>query len=566
VVLSKDEASPLKPESDEEKVKEPEKAEEKKNGAEGVDKKAPEKPEGPVVKIDLDGIDQRVVDLPLAARDYRGLVPAKTGSFFLLEAVPASGTSDGPQQGFTLHRFNLDKRKAEKVADNVTLFDVSANGEKMLVGQGRGRITIANAAAPMKPGEGALNLSQMEVYVDPKAEWAQMYDEAWRIQRDFFYDPNLHGLSLATTKAKYRPFLEGLATRADLNYLFQEMLGNMTVGHHNSGGGDSPQAPSVSGGLLGADYSVQNGRYRFSKIFNGENWNPGLNAPLTQPGLNVKVGEYLLAVNGRDLKATDNIFSFFEGTAGKQTVIKVGPNPDGSGSREVTVVPIANDGGLRRLDWIEGNRRKVSELSGGKLGYVYLPNTGGAGYTNFNRYYFAQIDKEGAVIDERFNGGGSAADYMIAYMKRPLMNYWSTREGDNFTTPVGSIYGPKTMIINEYAGSGGDLLPWLFREAKIGPLVGTRTWGGLVGIYAYPTLIDGGSVTAPRVAFRNLQGELDVENKGIAPDITVDLDPKLWRQGRDIQLERAVEVTMEAIRKNPQKTPPNGPFPNYHKN
>jgi tricorn protease len=277
----------------------------------------------------------------------------------------------------------------------------------------------------------------------------------------------------------------------------------------------------------------------------------------------VRQGEYLLAVNGRDLKASDNIYAFFESTAGRQVQIRVGSDPSGAGSRQVTVVPVANEGGLRNLAWIEGNRRKVDDLSGGKLAYVYLPNTGGAGYTNFNRYYFAQIDKEGAVIDERFNGGGSAADYFISYMQKPLMNYWSTREGEDFTTPVGAIYGPKTMLINEYSSSGGDLLPWLFRQAKLGQLVGKRTWGGLVGIYNYPTLIDGGQVSAPRVAFRNLQGELDVENKGVAPDVEVDLDPKLWRAGRDVQLERAVELTMQAVQRNPIKKPANGPFPNY---
>ena len=342
------------------------------------------------------------------------------------------------------------------------------------------------------------------------------------------------------------------------------MLGNMSVGHHNSGGGDAPQPQRYTGGLLGADFAIENGRYRFARVYDGENWNPGLVAPLTQPGVNVQAGEYLLAVNGRDLKATDNIYSYFQETAGRQIVIKVGPNPDGSGAREVTVVPVANEGGLRNLAWIEDNRRKVYQLSGGKLGYVYLPNTGGAGYTNFNRYYFAQIDRDGVVVDERFNGGGSAADYMIGYMTKPLMNFWSTREGNNFTTPVGAIYGPKTMIINEYAGSGGDLLPWLFRENKVGTLVGRRTWGGLVGIYNYPTLIDGGAVTAPRVAFRNLNGELDVENKGVPPDVDIDLDPRMWRQGHDVQLEKAVEVTLAAAQKNP-KRPANGPFPNYQK-
>jgi len=469
------------------------------------------------------------VALPLPARDYQGLIPSKANSFFIVENVPTVGTANTPQIGGSIHRFDMDKRRAEKVLDGVTQFVVSANGEKMMFGQAGGRYTIASTTAPLKPGEGVINVGEMEVYVDPRAEWRQMYHEAWRIQRDFFYDPSFHGLDLAAAEKKYEVFLDSIASRADLNYLFQEMLGNMSVGHHNAGGGDAPQPQRYSGGLLGADYKIENGRYRFARIYNGENWNPELVAPLTQPGVNVQAGEYLLSVNGRNLTGTDNIHSWFQSTAGKQIIIKVGPNPDGAGSRQVTVVPVGNEGGLRNLAWIEDNRRKTSELSGGKLAYVYLPNTGGPGYTNFNRYYFAQIDREGVVIDERFNGGGSAADYMIGYMTRPLMNYWSTREGEDFTTPVSAIYGPKTMIINEYSSSGGDLLPWLFRQQKIGMLVGKRTWGGLVGIYGYPTLIDGGAVTAPRVAFRNLQGELDVENKGVAPDIDVDLDPKMWR-------------------------------------
>ena len=555
VVLKKSDPSPLSPESDEEKIADP-----------NAPKTPPgAKPEPVVVTIDLDRIGQRVVSLPLPARNYVGLTPGKSNAFFLAEAIPPSGvTPTPPQNGVTIYRYNGDTRKAEKVLDNVTAFDVSANGEKMLFGQPPGRFTIASTSQPLKPGEGVLNVADMEVYVDPRAEWKQMYHEAWRIQRDFFYDPGYHGLNLASAEAKYAPYLNAVASRADLNYLFQEMLGNMSVGHHNSGGGDAPQPQRYTGGLLGADFAIENGRYRFARVYDGENWNPGLVAPLTQPGVNVQAGEYLLAVNGRDLKATDNIYSYFQETAGRQIVIKVGPNPDGSGAREVTVVPVANEGGLRNLAWIEDNRRKVYQLSGGKLGYVYLPNTGGAGYTNFNRYYFAQIDRDGVVVDERFNGGGSAADYMIGYMTKPLMNFWSTREGNNFTTPVGAIYGPKTMIINEYAGSGGDLLPWLFRENKVGTLVGRRTWGGLVGIYNYPTLIDGGAVTAPRVAFRNLNGELDVENKGVPPDVDVDLDPRMWRQGHDVQLEKAVEVTLAAAQKNP-KRPANGPFPNYQK-
>ncbi len=556
LVLKSTDPSPLAPESDEEK---PQDEQPKTPRAPGA------KPEPVVVTIDLNKINQRIVALPLPARNYQGLVTGKAGTFFLLENIPPQGTGMAPQIGSTVHRFEMDKRRAEKVLDAVTQFEVSANGEKMLFGQFPGRFTIASAMQPLKPNEGVLNVAEMEVFVDPRAEWKQMYKEAWRVQRDFFYDPNFHGLNLKATEEKYRPFLDGIASRGDLNYLFQEMLGNLVVGHHNSGGGDSPQPTRYTGGLLGADYTIENGRYRFAKIYDGENWNPGLFAPLTQPGVNVKEGEYLIAVNGREVKATDNIYSFFQQTAGKQIVIRVGADPSGKGARPVTVVPVADETNLRNLAWIEGNRRKVSELSGGKLAYVYLPNTGGAGYTNFNRYYFAQIDKEGAVIDERFNGGGAAADYMIAYMSRPLMNYWSTREGEDFTTPVSAIYGPKTMIINEYSSSGGDLLPFLFRQNKLGALVGKRTWGGLVGVYNYPVLIDGGQVSAPRVAFRNARGELDVENKGVAPDVDVDLDPKMWRQGRDIQLEKAVEITMAEIKKNPQRKPVKGAFPNYQK-
>jgi tricorn protease len=278
----------------------------------------------------------------------------------------------------------------------------------------------------------------------------------------------------------------------------------------------------------------------------------------------VREGEYLLAVNGREVRSTDNLYQFFEATAGRSVLIKVGPNPDGAGSREVTVVPIDGEGALRNLAWIEGNRRKVEQMTGGRVAYVYLPDTAGGGYTNFNRYFFAQVDREGVILDERFNGGGTAADYMIDYMRRPLLNWMATREGEDIPVPTGAIYGPKAMIINEYAGSGGDALPWYFRKTGLGPLVGKKTWGGLVGIYDYPELIDGGFVTAPRVAFYGLGGEWEVENVGIAPDIEVEYDPKAWREGRDLQLEKAVEVVMDSLKKNPLPKYKKPAYPNYH--
>jgi tricorn protease len=331
------------------------------------------------------------------------------------------------------------------------------------------------------------------------------------------------------------------------------------------GGGDRPEVKKVKGGLLGADYRIENGHYRFARIFSGENWNPKLRAPLTQPGVNVAAGEYLLGVNGREVGGADNLYSFFEETAGRQVVLKVGPSPDSKGSRDVTVVPVDDERGLRNLAWIESNRRRVDELTGGRVAYVYLPDTYSGGYTNFNRYYFAQVGKEAAIIDERFNGGGDIADYIIDYLRRPLLGFFTMREGQDITVPIEAVFGPKVMIINEMAGSGGDALPWMFRKAGIGPLVGKRTWGGLVGHYTNPDdLIDGGFTGTPNLAFYNPDGAWDVENHGVPPDVEVEYDPQAVREGHDPQLDKAVEVVMELLKKNPLPASHRPAYPNYH--
>ncbi len=561
-VLDKDLASPLAPLSDEAAEEEEEDKKDAK-AEEDKEKDAKDKEEKPArVTIDFDGLDQRILALPVPARNYTGLAAGKEGVVFFLESAPFGGS--GPPAA-TLHKFELESRKTDKVLDGVTggVLEVSEDGGSMLVRQGESWKVLPAAGSP-EPGKGTLALTDMRVLVDPKAEWRQMYNEVLRMQRDFFYDPKLHGFDLAAGRKRYDPYLEGIGHRSDLNALMNDMLGEMTVGHLYIRGGDAPEAPSVKGGLLGADYEIAGGRYRFARVYNGENWNPELQAPLTQPGVNVKAGEYLLAVDGRELKATDNLYAMFEATAGKSVQIEVGPSADGKGSRTVAVVPVEDEFGLRNLTWIEGNRRKVDELSKGRLAYVYLPDTGGGGYTSFNRYFFAQVGKQGAVIDERFNGGGSAADYVIDYLRRSFLNNFSTREGEDFTTPVGAIFGPKVMIINEAAGSGGDALPYYFRKEKIGPLIGTRTWGGLVGIYDYPSLIGGGTVTSPRVAFWAENG-WEVENAGVAPDIEVQLDPKAWRQGRDLQLEKAVEVALDLLAKNPPPQLKKPAYPNYHK-
>jgi tricorn protease len=580
MVLKKDLPSPLAPESDEEKSKDADKtvkeAQTDKDKDKDKDKnkdKVGEKEEKPVVvDIDLENIGQRILALPIPARNYVGLYAGKTGVLYLVEGPavdPIEFEDGGPTSN--VHKFDLKTRKTEVILDGITSFDLSFNGEKMLYAkQGQWSIVPSEKAsgAPLQPGQGGpLKLDQLEVYVDPPAEWKHMYYQVWRDERDFLYDPGLHGLDLETVRKKYEPYLARVSSRDDLNYLFEEMLGEITVGHMFVGGGDIPEPKRVKGGLLGADYTLEDGRYRFRRIYSGENWNPRLQAPLTQPGVNVRIGEYLLAVNGRDVRATIDISSFFEGTAGKQVLLRVGPNPDGSASREVTVVPIEDELALRNYAWIEDNRRKVDEMTGGRVAYVYLPDTYAGGYTNFNRYYFAQVGKEAAIIDERYNGGGAVADYIIDYLRRPLLSYWSMREGADITTPIEAIFGPKVMIINEMAGSGGDALPWMFRKTGIGPLVGKRTWGGLVGHYTNPVdLLDGGFAGTPNLAFYNPTGAWDVENHGVPPDFEVEYDPKAVRQGHDPQLEKAVEVIMDLLRKNPPPPPPrHPPYPNYHR-
>ncbi len=579
IVLAKDGASPVPPESDDEKVKKEEEkpaaaADQSKDQEKGAaastdksaaEKKEPEKPKPTV--IDLAGIGNRILSLPIPPRNYIALAVGKTGVLYLAEG-PAVGrpSSFGGPPIRSLWRFTTEKRKTEEVLSDLTDFDVSFNGEKIFYAHEEGWF-LANTA-DLKPGgsEGKpVNNHGMFAVIDPRAEYAQMYRETWRIERDFFYDPHLHGLDLAKIESKYEPYVAGLASRDEFTYLCNEMLGEIEVGHmfvrgpHTHAEGPKP-------GLLGADYMVENNRYRFSKIYNGQNWTPSLIAPLTLPGINVNVGDYLFAVNGRELHATDNLYSFFDGTAGQQTVIRVGAKPDGSDGRDVTVVPTATEEGLRNIDWIESNRRLVDKLSDGKIAYIYMPNTGGSGYDNFNRYFYAQVDKQGVVLDERYNEGGFIADYVVNVLGQKLLSGAIERDGKPVHDPEGAIFGPKAMIINQSAGSGGDAMPWYFRKAGLGTLVGVRTWGGLVGIGGYPVLIDGGSVTAPRYAIYGLHNEWEVEGHGIAPDVEVEELPKDVAAGHDLQLEKALSIVMEQLKEHPVAMPSIPPYPNYHKN
>jgi tricorn protease len=594
VVLAKDGASPIPPESDDEKIKEAKKPD---SNESGDDKKKDTKDDKPTEKgesktadkdkdksndadkdkdkdkpakvtVDLDGIGNRILSLPIPSRNYGSIFSGKAGVLFLSEGSPIGRPSERGGSGIqTLWRFTLEKRQPEAVLSKIDNFIVSADGSKVLYNR-KDSWTIA-PADDLKPGNDnpgkPLNMGGMQTAIDPRAEWRQIYHETWRVERDFLYDPNTHGLSIPKIEAKYKPYLDNLASRSEFTYLSTEMLGEITIGHMFVGGPDSHDiAPKT--GLLGADYKIENGRYRIVKILGGQNWTPGLASPLTLPGVYVKEGEYLLAVNGRDLQGTDNLYEAFNGTAGRQTILHVGPNPDDKDARDVTVVPIDDEDGLRNLDWVESNRRKVDQLSGGKVAYVYMPNTGGAGYDSFNRYFYAQLDKQALVLDERWNEGGLIADYVVDVLKRFPLSGAKERDGRPIHDPVGAIFGPKVMLINQNSGSGGDAMPWYFRKAEVGKLIGTRTWGGLVGIGGYPPLIDGGYVMAPRYAIYGLHGDWEVENHGIPPDVMVEELPKDVVAGHDQQLETGVQLVLDELKANPIPEIPIPPYPNYHRN
>ena len=550
VVLAAAEASPFTPESDEEKSA----TEAKAAGQEDAKKEAETKDKAKAVKVDIEGIRDRIVAVPVPAGEYLGLLSGEEGKLHFLELIRPSNKSK-------LHCFDLKERKDEVILEEISGYTLSGDGKKLLYVAGKNDFFIVDAGKKPKPGDGKLNLAELEVYSEPKAEWAQMLHEAWRIHREFFYDPGMHGQDWPAVWDQYKSYIPYIAHRSDLNYLIGMINGELCVGHAYVGGGEFPEVKPVPGGLLGADYEVAEGFYRIKKIYRGENWNPELRSPLTEPGVNVKEGDFILEVNGAPVKATDSIYAFFQKTADKQVVIKVNSRPVLDGARTVTVVPIAGEYGLRHREWIEANRKKVAALSNGRVGYVYLPDTSVPGFTYFTRYYFANLDKQAVVVDERFNGGGYAADYIVDHLDRPLLNYWIARYGKPQWSPTAAVFGPKAMIINEWAGSGGDALPFYFRKRGIGPLIGTRTWGGLVGISGYPVLMDGGDMTSPTIGYASEKGEFGIENEGVAPDIEVEITPADFIAGRDPQLEKTVQWLLDALKKNPPKEFKPGPFP-----
>ena len=537
VVLQNDQESPFIPKSDEEEVK--------KETKEDSGKKEEEKTEADKgIRIDFENIARRTIALPLPTGNYVATAAGPSGSVFLAER-PAGSFA------LTLHKFSLDKRKADEFLTGVNQFSISADGKKMLVRSG-GRWSVTNTGGPSGKGGETLSVN-LEMKLDRSQEWQQIFEEAWRYERDYFYDPNMHGRDWNTVYNRYAPLIPFVKHRDDLNYILDQMNGELSVGHSFVGGGDYPDIERSSMGLLGADFTIDKNRWRIERIYTTESWNPGLTSPLDRPGIKVQTGYYLVGVNGNELDANQDPQQLLDGTAGKQTIIHINDKPSFEGSWTEVVEPIRSENALRQRAWVEDNRRKVDELSNGRLAYVWVPNTGGGGYVNFNRYFFAQQDKEGAVIDERFNGGGLLDDYMVDLMTRSLRAGLTNEvpNGRPFRLPAG-ILGPKVLLINELAGSGGDFFPWVFRQQKAGPLIGARTWGGLVKSSTHYAMVDGGSLTAPdNAVFDPINNVFVAENEGVPADINVRQTARALTDGRDLQLERAVQEALRLLEANP---------------
>jgi tricorn protease len=506
-----------------------------------VDEKAAATKASSVV-IDLEGISKRILLMPYSPTIDTRIMAGKPGTLFIVERG-------------TLHKFVNGKPGPEKFIEGAGNYRITSDGNHLALRR-QGVWSIVSPDAPPKPDDGRVKLNAIELTIDPREEWQQMFAEIWRRMREHFYDPNLHGQNLAELQAHYAAYLPNIKTRVELNALFKEMFSHFSVSHMAYSGGDVavPQGEvNETVGLLGADIEVENGRYRIKRILRGDNTRQ-IFSPLAQPGVNVKAGEYILAVDGVDIRADESFYRYFLNKANKRVSLKVAMTADGKDARIVNAVPIPSEFPLRYYDWTEGNRLRVGEMSGGRLGYIHLPNTADDGYNAFNRDFYAQLDKQGMIVDGRFNTGGRAADYIIDTLKRVPLYRAQLRDAEDIRIPSGIIDGPKVMLTNESSGSGGDSLPWIWQQKEVGPVVGTRTSGWGIGATSY-SLIDRGSYQIPDWGWYDPHtGEWLMENRGVTPDYELEIIPPAWRAGRDPQLEKAVELAMDALKKT--KSPP----------
>ncbi len=515
------------------------------------------------VVVDPANLSGRIVSLPVNEELYSDLATGADGAlYFVSQEQPGVATlapGGSPQANARIGRFDFKERETTDLASGVTGLQMDRAGKTLLVMKADG--SYATAEAGEKIELEPLDLSGMQMLIDPSVEWAQIFNDVARFEKAYFYDENLHGLDWDTVRARYAQFLPHVGRREDLNELMVEMIAELFAGHNRVGGGDVYNNSSAQPGLLGADLSVVNGRYRIDRVFDGVRWNPFLDAPLAKPGVNAKAGEFIMAINGQSLSGTDNIYRYLSGAVGTQVTLTLATNASGANSRDVIVEPTGSEGTLRLWDWVETNRARVEEATNGRVAYVYMPDTADGGFEYFNRMFFAQADKDALIMDDRSNNGGQAANYVIELLNRPYLAGWRDREGLPWTTPGAVMTGPKTMLIDQDAGSGGDFMPYAFRYTGLGPLIGTRTWGGLIGIAANPGLVDGGGVAVPFFRFYTPEGEYRIENEGVAPDYRVELDQLALEDGKDTQLEAAIGYIMEQIGNTPPRNPDNAPPP-----
>ena len=545
VTLNKGVKSIFIPENDTVKVETNKKKKSKKKGEKSQKEKA--------VKIDLKNFAERVELLPIDAGNF-GKLAAVEGKIIYVR-FPNSGASKMKSE---IKYFDLKKKK-EKTIVKASNFKLSANGKKLLVRKGKSFFIVD--VKPNQKLKDKVPTTNLVMKLNPKAEWKQIFNEAWRLERDYFYDPNMHGVNWKKIHDQYAALMKDVVTRWDLNYLFGEMIGEMSSSHTYRGGGDVERPKYEGVGLLGIDWEISSGHYRIKKIIKGAQWDDAeVRSPLLTPGLNVHKGDYILAVNNHPIAPPLSPYAAFEGLAGKTVELTINSKPTFDGARKIIVKTLQSETRLRNLAWIEANRKYVATKTNGKVGYIYVPNTGIFGQNELLRQFLAQIDKQALIIDERFNSGGQIPDRFIEMLNRKPLAYWAVRDGKNWQWPPFANFGPKVMLINGWSGSGGDAFPDFFRKTKLGKLIGMRTWGGLIGYTGVPSLIDGGFLTVPSFRMYNPDGTWFKEGHGVDPDIKVVADPTLLAKGTDPQLETAVKVILEELKNNPYKIPKQPPY------
>jgi tricorn protease len=556
VSLRPDIPSPLAPRNDEEELKK-EKAEEKKEEKDQKEEKnkekESEKKEAKPVEITIEDFETRLVVLPPKPGNYNNL-QAVEGKV-LYQRFPRTGSD---AEASPLVYYDLTEREEKTILDDVDGYRLSADRKKALVWKRQ-----SAAIVDVQPGqkmEKALRIAELGMMVDPRAEWRQIFTDAWRLCRDFFYDPHMHGVDWEAMRKQYGELLKDAVTRWDVNYVIGELIAELSSSHTYRGGGDTESETRVRVGYLGIDWEIDSGAYRIAKIIEGASWDSEARSPLTMPDVKVKEGDYILAVNGVPLDIAKSPWAAFQGLAGKTVELTVNDKPTTEGSRRVIVETMADETRLRNLEWIEQNRKYVEENSGGRIGYIYVQDTSIGGQNELVRQFTAQFNKDGLIVDERFNSGGQIPDRFIELLKRPALAFWAVRDGQDWQWPPMAHFGPKAMLINGWSGSGGDAFPDYFRKAGLGPLIGMRTWGGLIGMSGAPQLIDGGVVTVPTFRMYDPDGKWFKEGHGVDPDIEVKEDPALLAKGTDPQLARAVDEVLRMLQAQPFKKPARPPY------